>query len=372
METKDKRSVLYLIIVILVVLLLVIDIAFNINRKIVQTTNITKTEKEVTITDEGIAESVDKLYDATVIVEILQDKKVASWGSGFVYKADDNNAYVVTNYHVTEGTTAVQIEFTDGTTTNGTVIGGDEYTDVSVVKIDSKSIKKVAEIGSSNDLKLGDTVFAIGSPISMNLKFTVTRGVLSGTNRLLPMTSSSSNNSIYSRYVTSQESWYIKLLQIDASINSGNSGGPLANANGQVVGITNSKLSSSSIENIGFAVPIEDVSNIADQVINDGKVTRPYAGVGYTSIEQGYLSGLITDTDYEYGVVIGTVEDGSPADKAGLKVGDVITMINDDKVLSTNHFKYYVNRYKVGDKINITYIRGGATKTTEIELGKKS
>ena len=334
-------------------------------------TNITKTEKEVTVTDKGIADAVDELMDATVIVEITNGGQVAGWGSGFVYKTDDNNAYIITNYHVTDNYREVTIEFTDASTTTGKVIGGDEYTDVSVIKVDKNSIKKTAKIGTTTDLRSGDTVFAIGTPVSMNLKFTVTRGILSGKDRLLPMTSSSNNN-IFGNYNTNAESWYINLLQIDASINSGNSGGPLANSNGEVIGITNSKLSSSSIENIGFAVPIEDVENVANQVIEKGEVSRPYAGVGLAEIVQAYKAGLIDSYEGLSGVVIGTVEDNSPAAKAGLKKGDIITKINDHVITSVNYFKYYLNRYKVGDKVTITYTRDGMEHIAELELAKKS
>ncbi len=364
-----KKKILYVVLAVLFVLVSA-DIVLTINKEIIQTTNITKTEKEVTVTDKGIADAVDELMDATVIVEITNGGQVAGWGSGFVYKTDDNNAYIITNYHVTDNYREVTIEFTDASTTTGKVMGGDEYTDVSVIKVDKNSIKKTAKIGTTTDLRSGDTVFAIGTPVSMNLKFTVTRGILSGKDRLLPMTSSSNN--IFGNYNTNAESWYINLLQIDASINSGNSGGPLANSNGEVIGITNSKLSSSSIENIGFAVPIEYVENVANQVIEKGEVSRPYAGVGLAEIVQAYKAGLIDSYEGLSGVVIGTVEDNSPAAQAGLKKGDIITKINDHVITSVNYFKYYLNRYKVGDKVTISYTRDGKDNTTELELGKKS
>ena len=367
---NNKGKVLLYVVIGLLIVLTGLNIYLTINKQVIQTTNVTKTEKEVTVTDEGIADSVDKIYDATVIVELTQGKKVVGWGSGFVYKTDDNNAYIITNYHVTDGYDEALIEYTDGSTAQGKVIGGDEYTDVSVIKVDKGSIKAVANIGSSDNLRLGDTVFAVGTPLSMNFKFTVTRGVLSGKDRLLPMSNTSSSD-IFSRYYSTTESWYINLLQIDASINSGNSGGPLANANGEVVGITNSKLSSSSIENMGFAVPIETVVNIAEQVIADGKVSIPYMGVGFATIEQAVRTGMIPETDAT-GIVVGSVEEGSAADKAGLKVGDIVTKLNDDEITSTTYFKYYLNRHKPGDKITITYLRDSKEHTTEVTLGKKS
>ena len=363
---NNKGKVFLIIIVVLLIALTGVNIYLTVSKQIVQTTNITKTEKEVTVTDEGISEAVNKLYDASVIVELTSNKQVVGWGSGFVYKTDDVYAYIITNYHVTDGYSEVLIEYTDGTTANGKVIGGDEYTDVSVVRVDKGSIKSVASIGSSKDVNSGDTVFAIGTPVSLNFKFTVTRGILSGKDRLLPM--SNQSYSINNRSIATQESWYISLLQIDASINSGNSGGPLANANGEVIGITNSKLSSSSIENIGFAVPIEDVINIAEQVIKDGKVTRPYLGVGVSNLS----TETMISSEQKTGVIIGSVEDNSAASKAGLKEGDIITKVGDYDITSVLYFKYYVNRYKPNDKVTITYVRDGKTHTTELTFGTKS
>ena len=373
MEENNKGIKVNVIIIILSALVLTglvgYDIYLNINKKIIQTTNITKTEKEVTITDQGIAESVDKIYDATVIVELMNGDSILGWGSGFVYKVDGDNAYIVTNYHVTKGYEKVQIEFTNGTTTEGKVIGGDEYTDVSIVKVDSSKIIKVAEIGESHKMNLGDTAFAVGTPISMNFKFTVTRGIISGKDRLMSM-SNQNSDSFFSRQSTTSESWYINLLQIDASINSGNSGGPLCNANGQVIGINNSKLSSSDIENIGFAVPIEDVVNIAEQVIKDGKVVKPYLGVSLTTIESAYMNGSITDKSIE-GAVVAGVEEGCSFDKAGIKSGDVITYINEYKTENYKYLKYYLYRYKVGDKVTVTYLRDGKEHKAEITLQAK-
>ena len=366
MKDKEKnkgtglRWIFFFGILSIILILLGIDVIININRKIVQTTNITKTEKEVTITDQGIAEAVDKLYDATVIVELLQGNSVIGWGSGFVYKVDGNDAYVITNYHVTDGYKNVQIEYTDGTTTNGDVIGGDEYTDVSVIKVNAGTIKKVAELGDSTKTQLGDTVFTIGTPISMKFKFSVTRGILSGKNRIISMANKNKT-----------ESWYISLLQMDAPINSGNSGGPLANANGEVIGINNSKLSSAEIENISFSVPIEDVKNVAEQVISKGSVERPYLGVGLTTVEAAKMQGIISEDVNTQGAVIGSVENNSALGKAGIKVGDIITKFGDYDIQDYKYLRYYLFRYKVGDKVSFTYVRDGKEHKGEVTLQKK-
>ena len=306
-----------------------------------ETINITKTEKEVTVTDEGIADAVSKLYDATVIVEVGNSKDdLSGWGSGVVYDTDDKYAYILTNHHVVEGGRYILIVYTDDSEVQGELVGSDEIQDIAVVKVPVDTIKAKAEIGSSNSLELGDTVFAIGTPVSLSYKFTVTRGILSGKDRLCQMRSSSSGNSM-----NSQNSWYMSLLQIDATINSGNSGGPLANSNGQLVGINNSKLSSSyssvSIENMGFAIPIEDALNVASQIREKGKVTRPFLGVSASDISQASRYGLEVDNNTK-GALITSVEADSTAQDAGLKKGDIITKIGDYEVKNYKYFRYYI------------------------------
>jgi serine protease Do len=264
MENKKNGNgltiVLILVVVVLIVAVLADVLASSTNLKdIFSQTIVNKTEKEVTITDKGIADAVEKMYDSTVVVKV----GTSSWGSGVVYKKDNKYGYILTNHHVVDGAKSITIMFTDMSEAEGTLIGSDEHADVAVVKVDANKIKSVAEIGSSEDLKLGDTVFAVGTPIDLAYSFTVTRGILSGEDRLVSMSSKESGYSYY--YQTrNTDVWYMKLIQIDASINSGNSGGPLANSNGEIIGITNSKLSSSgsyysssaTIENMGFAIPI--------------------------------------------------------------------------------------------------------------------
>ena len=363
-------QLLVILVVILLIVVVAIDILVNnVDFKDIfsQTINYT-TEKEVTVTDEGIADAVEKLYDATVVVKVTnKNKKVIGWGSGFVYKTDEKFGYILTNHHVVDEAKGLIIEYTDGSEVNATLVGSDEYNDVAVVKVDKESVIKVAEIGKTEGLRLGDTVFAIGTPVGLEYKFTVTRGILSGQNRMVEMTSGS-------QYYGNYDSWYMNLLQIDASINSGNSGGPLANGNGEVIGITNSKLSSSysssssSIENMGFAIPIEDALNVAEQLEGKGKVTRPVLGVSTTSIEGAEYYDLDVPKDVEFGAVVAEVMKDSNASRAGIKKGDIITYIGDYKIEDYQYLQYYLYRYQIGDKFNIKLIRDGKEKTIEVEL----
>ncbi len=371
--TKDDKGVKVVIVLAIIVFVLLLGVATlsTVDFKKLfknETINITKTEKEVTVTDEGIADAVSKLYDATVIVEVGSSKNdLSGWGSGVVYDTDDKYGYILTNHHVVEGANYILIEYTDETEVEGEVVGSDEIQDIAVIKVPVESIKAKAEIGSSNELELGDTVFTIGTPVSLSYKFTVTRGILSGKDRLCQMRSSGGYG-----YSNTQNTWYMSLLQIDATINSGNSGGPLANSNGQLVGINNSKLSSTyssvSIENMGFAIPIEDALNVADQLRKNGKVTRPFLGVSVSDVSQASRYDINLDSSITSGALITSVENDSTADSSGLKVGDVITKIGDYEVKNYKYFRYYLYRYSVGDKVKITYLRDGKEKSTDITL----
>lgn len=378
-QELDKKSgsnkVFQVVISILIIIAVIVGLIFailnfvDLDSLFTQTVNY-KTEKEVTITDKGIADAVDKLYDATVIVEVGTKDKISGWGSGFVYKTDDKYGYILTNAHVVESATKILIVNSKEEEIDGEVVGYDTYSDVAVVKIPAEKVISVAELGNTEDIRLGDTVFAIGTPVSLQYSFTVTRGILSGKNRMVSM-SSTSGNAFYGQQVV--DSWYMSLLQIDASINSGNSGGPLANSNGEVIGITNSKLSNSymnsaSIENMGFAIPIEDALAVANQLEENGKVTRAVLGVSMTTVEAAKATGYDLDDDVTYGAVVADISKGSSADKADLKKGDVIIKINDYKVENYMYLKYYLYRFNVGDTVTLTYIRDGKEKTVDITL----
>lgn len=387
MENKKNNGIQALVVTAIIILVVIAGIGvvlnyvplsdiFNTQPKVQE-----KVSKEVTVTDEGIADAVDKLYDATVIVKVSKDgKSISGWGSGFVYKKDNNDAYILTNHHVVDGARDIGVEMSNGTVVDSTLVGSDEFADVAVLKINASSVLEVAEIGESEKLRVGDTVFAIGTPVSLDYSFTVTRGILSGKNRLVEMKSSSSSSNGYSFFGRSQtqkstDSWYMKLLQIDASINSGNSGGPLANCNGEVVGITNSKLSSSysqtSIENIGFAIPIEDALEVASN-IESGKTTstsdKPTLGVSMTDVSGASANNISLPDNVKTGAVVVEVMDDSNASRAGLKSGDVIIKYDDYEITDYKHLKYYLFKSKKGDKVRITYLRDGKERTTDLTL----
>lgn len=368
---KNSHNLGVIIIVILCLMAIGGAITYGILKVIPGTTIVNKSEKEVTVTDNGIADAVEKVYDSVVIVETYKSNELYATGTGFIYKNDNGTYYVVTNYHVINGGSQIKIVLTSGDEIETTVVGGDQYADIAVLSFKSSKDLTVAEIGSSTDARVGDTVFTVGAPLdSTTYSWTVTRGILSGKDRLVQVSTTNSSNSDYE----------MKVLQTDAAINSGNSGGPLCNSNGQVIGITNMKLSSStssstaSIEGMGFAIPIEDAVEYANKVISGDDTSRPYLGVSMANVDQAnyasYYYGVNIPSNVTEGAIVLAVEDDSSAASAGLKKGDVITAINDTKVSTVADLKYQLYKYSVGDKVTITFNRNGSEKTATATLTK--
>ena len=342
----------------------------NYGPKSVQTV-INRSEKEVTVVETGIADAVEKIYDAVVVVGSYKNGQLVGTGTGFVYDQDNKYAYILTNSHVVNGSTSVKVKFTNDNIENVELIGNDINSDIAVLKIDKEKIIKVAEIGDSSSIRVGDTTFAIGSPIGDEYTWTVTRGILSGKDRFITIDSSDI---------------VMKLLQTDTAINSGNSGGPLSNSNGEVIGITNMKLvnksnknyyfdnsdESNSIESMGFAIPINDAIKYAAEIREKGKIEGAFLGItSIDTLDSNILSKYNIKIDSNLrGVVIIETQKSSPADKANLKKGDVIVKIEDYDIKSFEDLQYYLYNCDPGDKVTLTYVREGTTKTTEVELGK--
>lgn len=311
--------------------------------------NINYSNKNVTVTDNGIADAVEKVYDSVVVVENYVNGNLYATGSGFVYETDNTYGYILTNSHVLTNATGVKLGFTNDEKVDATVVGIDEYSDVAVLKVPKKYVVQVAVLGSNADMRVGDTTFAVGTPLDAKAySWSVTRGILSGKDR-----------------VVSSGSSYMTVLQTDTPINSGNSGGPLCNGNGEVIGITNMKLASDQIEGMGFAIPIETATDYAEKFVSGKDVRRPYIGV---SIYDGGNSFFSSQTY----VIIEEVEKGSPADKAGLKAGDVITKIDGEKVENSSYFKYKLYNHEIGDIVKITVERNGKEKAFKVKLESNS
>lgn len=323
----------------------------------------TSCENKVIIDNTGISAAVDKVYDAVVMVKNFQGNKVASTGSGFVYKTDSKYGYIMTNEHVVADSEAVSIVLTNEKEVQATKLGGDEYLDIAILRIPVGEVLKVATIGSTENLKLGDTIFTIGSPVGEEYYNTVTSGIISGIDRMVTVS------------VNSQSDWIMKVSQVDAAINPGNSGGPLMNSNGEVIGVNSLKLVDSSIEGMGFSIKIEDAMAHVEELEQSKEIERPMLGItllNATDTRTLLSYGISISSDIDSGVVVVSVVNGSGASKSGLEKGDVITKIDDEEVVNAAYLKYVLYKYKVGDKITITYNRGGKEKTTTVTLSKNT
>lgn len=326
------------------------------------TESVIKEDKKVTITDTGIAEAVSKIYDAVVVVSTYSNDRYIASGTGFVYKQDGNTYYLLTNYHVIEDGNHVTVTFTDGSIVETEIVGFDKYQDIAVLSIESKGEYQVAEIGNNEETRVGDTAFAVGAPLDNAYSWTVTRGIISGKDRMVEVSLDNSNTSDY----------VMKTLQTDAAINSGNSGGPLCNANGEVIGITSLKLVSDGVEGMGFAIPIEDAISKAEEIINGEVANYPYLGVTMLDFSNSYFTqyySIIRNSGLDSGVIVTSVEKNSPADNGGMKANDIIVAIEGKEVTSTAYLKYYLYQQKIGDKIKITVNRDGKEETLTITLG---
>lgn len=326
---------------------------------------VTKIEKDVTVTDMGIADAVDKVYDSVVVVTTYKQGMAYSNGSGFIYKVDGNNTYLITNHHVVEGGDSYKITYTDSDVLDATLVGSNEYNDIAVLKVVTKEEYEAVEIGSSEDMRVGDTTFTIGVPLDNTYSWTVTRGILSGKERLVEVSLSSSVQSDY----------IMRVLQTDSAVNSGNSGGPICNSNGEVIGVVNAKISSSGVEGIGFAIPIEEAVEKAEQLINGEDSEYPYLGVSMLDVETAIsyptYKKYLSDSDITGGVIVVDVEEGSPADESGIKSGDIITQINDKSTSNVAYLRYELYKYSTNDTIELTVIRDGEEKILSVKLSLK-
>ena len=348
---KSKGGIVTAIVVTFIVCLGLFGLfyQFYLKNLVVETT---KLVKDVTITDKGIADAVEKVYDSVVVIETYNRGKLYASGTGFVYKSKDKLGYIITNNHVISNSSEVKVKFSNDKIYDATVVGYDEYADIAVLSVEKEAVISVATIGNSEELRVGDTTFAVGAPLdSTTFSWSVTRGIISGKDRIVEVDSDTSGTNI------------MKVLQTDTAINSGNSGGPLCNSNGEVIGITNMKLASSSIEGMGFAIPIEDGVKYAESIINGERIARPYLGVSI------YDSTNYFSRDNNSGVYIEYVERNSAADKAGLKSGDKILKVNDKEITSSAYFKYELYKYSIGDTISITIERSGKEKVVKATLG---
>jgi len=292
-------------------------------------------------------------------------QQISSEGSGVIYKKNDKEAYIVTNNHVINGASKVDIRLSDGTKVPGEIVGADTFSDIAVVKISSEKVTTVAEFGDSSKLTVGETAIAIGSPLGSEYANTVTQGIVSSLNRNVSLKSEDG------------QAISTKAIQTDTAINPGNSGGPLINIQGQVIGITSSKIATNggtSVEGLGFAIPANDAINIIEQLEKNGKVTRPALGiqmVNLSNINTSDIRRLNIPSNVTSGVVVRSVQSNMPAN-GHLEKYDVITKVDDKEIASSTDLQSALYNHSIGDTIKITYYRNGKEETTSIKLDKSS
>ncbi len=247
-------------------------------------------------------------------------------GSGVIFRSD---GYIVTNYHVVAGAREIMVSLSDGRSVKGKMVGADELTDIAVVKIDGDGFPTAA-FGNSDDIVVGEPAIAIGNPMGLEFQGSVTVGVISALNRTLDISER-----------------HLKLIQTDAAISPGNSGGALANADGLVIGINSAKIAANGVEGMGFAIPINSVRDIVDQLLDHGRVIRPYLGVGV------YVQNVTLD---------------GPAGKAGLQRGDVILSVGGEKTDTVGELRAAITGHQVGDTVEIVLMRGNDKITVNAVL----
>ena len=340
---------------------------------------ITVSNVEVNVTS-GITEAVEKVNDGVVSIINLRRNDYQSWtsfyggqtdedeflqagtGSGAVYKIEDDRAYIFTNNHVVEGSDAVDVLLQDGTRVPAEVEGSDVWTDLAVLSIDAQYVDTALEFGNSDNLTVGEPAIAIGSPLGTEFASSVTSGIISGVGRTVPVDTNSDG----------QPDWEMTAIQTDAAINPGNSGGPLVNIAGQVVGINSMKISSATVEGMGFAIPSNDAINIINQLERDGEVTRPYLGI--TMIDLSLISGvqrsedLNLPDDVKNGILISRVENGSPAAEAGIQPGDVIVSFDGEEVDNTVQLRQILYTSEIDTSVKVELYRNGEPRVIDLPL----
>lgn len=311
------------------------------------------------------ANSQNSLFGSAETDTDTNTEQVSSEGSGVIYKKEGNFAYLVTNTHVISGAKKVDIRLADGTKVPGEIVGSDTYSDIAVVKIAADKVTTVAEFGDSDQLTVGETAIAIGSPLGSEYANTVTQGIVSSLNRNVSLKSEDG------------QAISTKAIQTDTAINPGNSGGPLINIQGQVIGITSSKIATNggtSVEGLGFAIPSNDAINIINQLEKNGKVTRPALGiqmVNLSNLSSSDLQRLNVPSSVTAGVVVRSVITSMPAN-GHLQQYDVITKVDDKAISSTTELQSALYSHSIGDSMTITYYRNGKEETTTIKLDKST
>lgn len=307
-------------------------------------------------------EGFNGLFGTTESTQEDDQLQTAGEGSGVIYKTEGDSSYVVTNNHVIEGSDAIEVLMKDGTKVEAELVGSDSWTDLAVLKISSENVMTVAEFGDSDLLNVGEPAIAIGSPLGTNYASSVTSGIISAKNRSVPADIDGDGAA----------DWEMTAIQTDAAINPGNSGGALVNIAGQVIGINSMKISSDTVEGMGFAIPSNDVVEIIAELEANGEVVRPVLGISLLDLsqisEQQQSAVLKLPDDVNSGVVVAQVEAGSAAEQGGLEQYDVIVGFNGEEITDTIELRQAIYSTDVGQEVEIEVYRGGELVTVNVTM----
>ena len=303
----------------------------------------------------------NSLYGTQQQQQSNDELTTASEGSGVIYKKENGYAYIVTNNHVIANSQELEVLLADGTREKAELVGSDQWTDLAVIRIPADKVSTVAEFANSDEVKAGQTAIAIGSPLGSEFATSVTQGIVSANNRPVPTDVDGDG----------QQDWIVNAIQTDAAINPGNSGGALINSAGQVIGINSMKISKSSVEGMGFAIPSNEVVNIINELEKNGKIVRPALGismVNLSNVNSQVVNQLNLPKDVKGGVVVAEVSSKGSAKAAGLQPYDVIVEMDGKKVEGIQNLRKILYSHKVGDKLEVTYYRNGQKQTTTVSL----
>lgn len=316
---------------------------------------------------EAVTQAIDETSKAVVGVSNIQDTRQgaqkAGTGSGVIYKEDGDQAFVATNHHVVEKASSLEVILSGGKKVDAELMGSDPLTDLAVLKIDSEHVEKVADLADADNVEVGQTAIAIGNPLGMEFAGSATKGIVSGLNRNIPVDINGDQ----------QPDWQTEVIQTDAAINPGNSGGALINLRGEVIGINSMKIAKEEVEGIGFSIPMNVAKPVIEDLETNGEVERPYMGVSLQDVSQvpgaALQQQLNLPSDVTNGVIVGGVEQGSPAQEAGLEQYDVITEMDGEKVKSLMDLRQYLySETENGDTVELTVYRDGQQTTAELTL----
>lgn len=321
----------------------------------------------------AVTKAIDQVSDAVVGVVNIQEASFwsqggeAGVGSGVIYKKAGGRAFIVTNHHVVENASQLEVSLKDGTRVPAKLLGSDVLMDLAVLEIDAKHVKKVAQFGNSDTVKPGEPVIAIGNPLGLQFAGSVTQGIISGTNRTVEVDLDQDG----------APDWNAEVLQTDAAINPGNSGGALVNIKGQVIGINSMKIAQEAVEGIGFAIPINTAIPIISDLEKYGQVRRPYMGVELRSLSDipsyHLQATLHLPPNVKEGAAVIQVVPMSPAAQAGLKQFDVIVALDGEKIRNVLDLrKYLYTKKSIGDRMEVTFYRDGEKRTVTMKLARES